>query len=149
MCVCLTSTTLKKKIRGINSTACWKGGGLYRGASMLTSHIQCPHPPGVIKCLSYSAESVSTMYQLFRVSSCHLWDYICPTDQFNFDGREDIIVFPTGIIELSQFFPCLCLCWMYRNLLSITSCRSLEFSFLLHLMTCSLWYVQIMEYIMV
>ena len=44
--------------------------------------------------------NVSKMYQLSRVSSCHLWDYICPTYQFNFDGREDIIVFQTGISEL-------------------------------------------------
>ena len=42
------------------------------------------------------------MNQLYRVSSCHLWDYICPTDQFNFDGQEDIIVFQTRISELSH-----------------------------------------------
>ena len=59
-----------------------------------------PTPTGVIKCLSYSVESVSKMYQLSWVSSCHLWDYICPTDQFNFDGRADIIVFQTRINEL-------------------------------------------------
>ena len=100
--------------------------------------MQCPHPPGVIKCLSYSAESVSKMHQLSRVSSCYLWDYICPTDQFNFDGQESLYF----KLELMSFrichiFPCLCLCWLYHTLLSITSCRSLEFSFLLQLMTLS------------
>ena len=45
----------------------------------------------------------------------HLWDYICPTDQFNLDGREDIIVFQTGISDLSHlsYFLRLCVwvCW--------------------------------------
>ena len=93
----------EKKIRGINSTP----------RSLPTNFTYTvPPPPGVIKCLSYSAENVSKIYQLSRVSSCHLWDYICPTGQFNFDGREDIIVFPTGIIELSHlsifFRACVC-----------------------------------------
>ena len=115
--MCLNSTIKKKtKKQGVKFDSrlkkcvcvCVCGGGGGGGGSIprnLPTNFTyaVPPPPGVIKCLSYSAESVSKMYQLSPVSSCHIWDYICPTDQFNFDGREDINVFQTGISELSHF----------------------------------------------
>ena len=101
---CLNSTIKKQnKKQGVKFDSRLKGWGSIPRNLPTNFTYAVPPPPGVIKCLSYSAESVSKMYQLSRVSSCHLWDYICPTDQFNFDGREDISVFQTGISELSHF----------------------------------------------
>ena len=78
--------TTMEKIQG-------ETGGIPRSLPTNFTYAVPPPPP----------PNVSKMYQLSRVSSCHLWEYICPTEQFNFDGREDIIVFQTGISELSHF----------------------------------------------
>ena len=101
--------------------------------------MQCPHTHGVIKCLSYSAESESKMNQLSRVSSCHLWDYICPPTNLIAMVKKISLYFKLESVSfrICHIFPCLCLCWLYRNVLSITSCRSMEFIFLLQLMTLS------------
>ena len=123
-----------------------KGGSVPR--SLHTNFTYAVPPPREwLNACHIPPRGVSKTYRLSRVSSCHLQDYICPTDQFNFDGRKDFIVFQTGISELSHlsYYSML----VYRNLLSITSCRSLEFSFLLQLMTSSLWYMHAMEYSMV
>ena len=116
-----------------------KGGGGAIPRILPTLYMQCPHPHGVIKCLSSSAESVSKMYQLSRVSSCHLWDYICPPTNLISMVKKISLYFKLELVSfrICHIFRALCLCWLYRNLLSITSCRSLEFSFLLQLMTLS------------
>ena len=113
-------------------------GGLYHGTSLPTSHMQCPHPrewlnachipPRVcLRCIS----CVEYLLAIYGIT------YVQPTNSIS--TVEKISVYFK--LELVSFrilnIICICLCLLYRNLLSITSCRSLEFTFLLQLMICS------------
>ena len=142
--VCLNSTikrqNKKNKQRAKFDSSLKKegGGGLYYGTSLPASHMQCPHPrewlnachipPRVclrcISCLEY-------LLAIYGIT------YVQPTNSIS--TVEKISVYFK--LELVSFrilnIICICLCWLYRNLLSITSCRSLEFTFLLKLMICS------------
>ena len=115
------------------------GRGLYRGSSLLTLYMQCPHPHGVIKCWSSSAEMcLKCISCLEYLRAIYGITYVQPTNSISM-VKKISLYFKLELVSfrICHIFPCLYLCWLYRNLLSITSCRSLEFSFLLQWMTLS------------
>ena len=100
-----------------------------RGASLLTYAVPQPRewlnachiPPRVcLRCIS-CLEYLLAIYGITYVQPCNS---ISMVEKISLYFKLELVSF-----HICQMFQCLCLCWLYCNLLSITSCRSLEFSF--------------------
>ena len=81
------------------------GWGLYRGASLLTSHMQCPHPhPRMclrcISCLEY-------LLAIYGIT------YVQPTNSISMVEKTSLY-FKLELVSfcICHILPCLCLCWL-------------------------------------